>query len=228
MFNQNCGSSLAAFAALTFAFLACSSDGAEDSSALEADDSFATGDPSGLSSLAQPLAACVPGESPVNVQFSEGTDGNDTIGGSGNDDFLSGGDCDDEIFGEAGDDALAGNAGNDRIDGGSNNDSIRGGPGDDTLFGDIGADAMAGGAGDDKILGGGGDDVLVGGEGADRLDGEAGCDVCFGDADDDIRNCEAIAIDGQFIVGDFFTCSAPAPMTAVVTALGEPGVLPPF
>jgi CSLREA domain-containing protein len=100
-----------------------------------------------------------------------GTNGSDTLAGTGTRDafLLLGGD--DRAFGLAGDDVFCGGAGDDRE---------VGGPGNDRLFGDTGKDRLAGGAGKDLLAGGGGDDALRGGAGNDKLRGEGSEDSCDG------------------------------------------------
>src|SRR5262249_36154840 len=74
------------------------------------------------------------------VTIRDGTDGNDTIGGTL---------CADEIHGLGGNDVLSG---------GGNND---------TLYGDDGNDRLDGGAGNDRLYGGAGANILLGGDGND-------------------------------------------------------------
>src|SRR2546421_7967000 len=72
-----------------------------------------------------------------------GTEGNDSISGSGDADTING-------FG--GNDFLAGNSGD---------DSIVGGAGNDTIYGDGGNDWVEGGTGNDLVSGSGGQDSIV-------------------------------------------------------------------
>jgi Ca2+-binding RTX toxin-like protein len=81
----------------------------------------------------------------------EGTEGDETLFGSGADDL---------IYGYGGDDTLEGRAGNDLLDGGSGNDR---------LFGSDGDDILLGGAGNDQLIGNRGADQLTGGAGADKF-----------------------------------------------------------
>ncbi len=90
-----------------------------------------------------------------------GTNGNDTIAGTVEDDILDG---------LSGNDTINGLGGNDRIIGGAGNDVINGGDGDDSLIGEAGTDVLSGGGGRDVIIddegrrttidGGDGDDVI--------------------------------------------------------------------
>ena len=80
-----------------------------------------------------------------------GTDGND---------FLFGTEEDDLIMGKGGDDELQAGGGNDLLLGGEGNDNMNGGEGDDLLIGGEGNDIMGWTTGDDTLLGGDGDDFL--------------------------------------------------------------------
>ena len=111
--------------------------------------------------------------------------GNDTLEGSGSDDYLDGGSGDDHLFGGGGDDGLNGGDGNDCLYGGvmddvmvggDGNDRLYGGSGDDNLAGGFGDDRLEGGPGGDRLYGGSGNNVLLGGEGNDRLIGGSGDD----------------------------------------------------
>lgn len=99
-----------------------------------------------------------------------GTDLNDSIVGS---------DQDDEISSGIGHDTITGQDGNDLLEGGIDNDSLFGENGNDTLIGSDGADDLFGGEGDDLIEGGTGDDLLNGGEGDDTLIGGSGKDIFY-------------------------------------------------
>ncbi|MBV7257405.1 cadherin domain-containing protein [Pacificimonas sp. WHA3] len=88
----------------------------------------------------------------IGIWGGGGTDGDDTIVGGGDGDWLTGNAGDDFIEGLYGDDILNGNGGQDILDGGT---------GDDVLFG---------GAGDDVLRAGQGDDILIGGSGNDTVD----------------------------------------------------------
>jgi len=93
-----------------------------------------------------------------------GTDDDDVITGSANDDI---------ILARGGDDFVRGSKGDDDINGGAGDDKLRGGRGNDTLDGGLGNDILHGGRGDDRLIAGAGDNVLNGGRGTDTavLDG---------------------------------------------------------
>jgi len=76
----------------------------------------------------------------------------------------------DIINGTAQDDLLIGYGGHDTLDGRGGNDELRGGGGNDKMYGKAGNDLLKGGAGNDKMYGGAGSDTLLGGAGNDRLD----------------------------------------------------------
>lgn len=80
-----------------------------------------------------------------------GTDGPDTLTGSG---------AGDVIFGRGGSDSVRGRAGHDCLVGGNGNDTLRGESGDDRLTGGRGADTLIGGAGINAYDAGSGNDVV--------------------------------------------------------------------
>jgi serralysin len=92
-----------------------------------------------------------------------GSDGGDSINGTGDDDVITGG---------RGGDVIRGNGGDDLICGGGGNDVLRGGGGDDELLGNGGVrDQLFGGRGSDELD----DDFaakLSGGDGGDVFGGE--------------------------------------------------------
>ena len=98
-----------------------------------------------------------------------GSDGADTIRGTGEANILYGSDINDTVEAD-GNDSLVGGAGDDMLHGGD--------AGDDTLLGGDDNDTLVGGDGVDQLMGGSGNDVLRGGEGSDSgtgvLDGGAG------------------------------------------------------
>ena len=109
-------------------------------------------------------------------QITVGTDGDDILRGTADDD---------SIRGLAGDDILRGRGGNDRLYGAAGNDLLQGGGGDDLLWGGDGADTLMGGAGEDDLFGGDGVDELAGGAGNDTLGGGGAVDRLRGGAGDD-------------------------------------------
>ena len=126
--------------------------------------------------------------------FIYGDDGNDTMRGYVGDDSIYGGAGDDTIHGDDGNDGLYGHGGNDTIYGGAGDDWISGYDGDDTLYGgsgddilsgESGNDTLYGDAGDDRMQGDDGDDTLHGGDGDDTLAGDDGDDTLYGGDGDD-------------------------------------------
>ena len=120
------------------------------------------------------------------LQLLLGTDGDDSIEGQADNEFILGGDGNDTLDGGDGNDSLRGQIGIDTLSGGNGDDILSGGQGNDDLYGQSGRDILGGGQGDD-ILGGGrdvdslsghdGDDSLSGGFGGDTLTGGAGSDT---------------------------------------------------
>ena len=91
---------------------------------------------------------------PSNVgtaTLTAGGQGNDSLTGDAQKNWISGDDGNDTISGLAGHDILLGGNGNDSIDGGADNDTIDGGNGNDTIIGGLGNDNLNGGAGIDTI-----------------------------------------------------------------------------
>ncbi|MBA1145137.1 calcium-binding protein, partial [Mesorhizobium neociceri] len=105
-----------------------------------------------------------------------GTNGNDIINGTADDDFISGGPDGGDPALETGDDEINGEGGNDTILGLGGNDTLTGGDGSDTIEGGDGEDELYGGAGDDTMHGGDGSDVFHGGAGNDTFDGQGDFD----------------------------------------------------
>ena len=87
----------------------------------------------------------------INAEDLVGSENNDRINGSFEDNTIDGGN------------------GNDFISGASGNDDIRGGNNNDFLIGGLGNDRSEGGDGNDLLAANGGDDVLSGGAGSDRF-----------------------------------------------------------
>ena len=84
--------------------------------------------------------------------------GNETIAGFEN------------VFGSQGNDVITGSADDNLLEGRDGNDNISGGDGNDTLDGGAGNDTLNGGEGDDTLRGGLGNDVIEGGTGRDTVD----------------------------------------------------------
>ena len=98
-----------------------------------------------------------------------GTEFDDELDGTGQDDVVYGQGGDDQIEGKGNDDILFGGMGDDDIRGGGDDDIILGGDGDDDIRGGGGADNLRGGAGDDILRGNGGADTFW--FGSELLDG---------------------------------------------------------
>lgn len=109
-----------------------------------------------------------------------GLSGDDKIMGRGGDDLLEGGDGQDRLYGNLGDDTLGGGNGDDTLYGGAGDDVVEGEAGNDLLLGEAGNDDIQGQAGNDIAKGGLGNDALYGQGGNDNLDGGAGTDAIFG------------------------------------------------
>jgi RTX calcium-binding nonapeptide repeat (4 copies)/Spondin_N len=88
----------------------------------------------------------------------DGTNGNDNLIGTQQDDLIRGGE---------GNDHLLGKLGNDKLFGGLGDDILEGNQGDDYLYGNEGNDVLRGGRGDDILFGGSGFNRLTGGVGSD-------------------------------------------------------------
>ena len=120
-----------------------------------------------------------------------------TCVGTEGDDLLWGTEDDEVIMALAGDDAIHGDEGDDVICAGPGDDAVHGARGEDFIFGEEGNDLLFGAQGKDSLYGGDGDrDVLWGGPGLDYLDGGPGDrDVCLQQRDDakvNVDNCEVI------------------------------------
>lgn len=142
----------------------------------------------------------------ANIIF--GTDQDDRIRGTDNDDVIIGLDGNDRIIGGAGDDCLIGGEGNDRIIGGDGNDVLFGNGGKDRLHGGKGDDFVDGGDDDDRFQGNKGNDILIGGSGNDKIDGNSGDDLIFGgDGDDKINGGKGIdECDGGLGINKILKC----------------------
>jgi Ca2+-binding RTX toxin-like protein len=114
-----------------------------------------------------------------------GTDGDDTITGTNQNDIILAGGGNDRASGGDGNDCIRGEAGNDRVDGSNANDTVLGdagknvvigGRGNDILRGDKGADKLDGGIGNDNLRDKGGRNFLLGGAGTNRITGGTGRD----------------------------------------------------
>ena len=124
-----------------------------------------------------------------------GLGGNDVINGASGSDTICGGDGDDIINGQSQADTIFGEAGNDTITGAAGADILDGGLGNDTITGDSQNDIIHGGDGDDDLNGSSGDDTIDGGNGIDVVDGSFNDDTCD-DAETAI-SCETETSNGE-------------------------------
>jgi serralysin len=104
-------------------------------------------------------------------------EGNDTITGAADAEYIFTGPDIDRVFG---------GLGNDSLFGGLNNDDVLGEGGNDILNGNENQDIVDGGDGDDLIRGGQDDDLVRGGNGNDTLIGDLGADVLIGGPGSDV------------------------------------------
>jgi len=105
-----------------------------------------------------------------------GTDGDDTLRGTGGADVICALDGDDFVKGRGGDDVILLGKGTDGFDAGRGDDVVRGGAGQDYGFG---------GPGNDRISLQGGNDLIVSdAQGRDTLYGGPGDDSCLSAFDD--------------------------------------------
>ncbi|KZR83493.1 RTX-I toxin determinant A from serotypes 1/9 [Prochlorococcus marinus str. MIT 1342] len=114
------------------------------------------------------------------------SDGNDSLSGTYEGDYLIGDSNDDEIFGNQGNDEIYAKAGNDEVYGNQGNDEIYGNQGSDIAYGGQGDDVIFGGKDADYIYGNNGSDILYGNIGNDFLYGGQGDDLLFGGQNDDL------------------------------------------
>ena len=114
--------------------------------------------------------------------------GNDQIRGASGADVICGGSGDDVIYGDSQSDVIFGGAGNDVIRGGAAADEIYGDDGNDVIYGDSQSDVIYGGVGNDVIHGGADVDEVHGGDGDDEIYGNSQNDALFGDDGDDYLN----------------------------------------
>jgi Ca2+-binding RTX toxin-like protein len=98
-----------------------------------------------------------------------GTEGDDTLTGTTEKDYIYGFAGNDKISGLDAGDQIRGGNGDDTIDGDKGNDRIRAGSGNDMIFGDDGNDVIIAGRGDDTLTGGPGKDTFNCGEGIDTV-----------------------------------------------------------
>lgn len=99
-----------------------------------------------------------------------GLDGNDTITGADQNDYL---------YGNAGSDELNGLGGNDVLFGSTPQSLFDQYDGTNTLYGDDGQDKLFAGPNGDILYGGNDDDIIIGGKGDDQIHGGQGDDLIF-------------------------------------------------
>lgn len=143
------------------------------------------------------------GDTFVSVEHAIGSDHNDYIFGTTDDNIISGGGGSDLLRGHSGNDTLVGGAGADNLNGGSGIDAVsyetaservvldlRSGGTQGDAAGDsfVDIENVTGSAHNDYIFGDSGDNVLLGNAGDDLLRGHTGNDVLDGDLGDDDLN----------------------------------------
>ncbi|MGJ3245070.1 MAG: choice-of-anchor I family protein [Elainellaceae cyanobacterium] len=121
-----------------------------------------------------------------NADF--GDEGNNSLNGTRNSDFILGLGGDDSLNSNGGGDFLFGGDGDDTLNGSSDDDYIRGDAGDDTINGNGGEDTLIGGLGNDRINGGSQRDIIYGANGDDIINANGGDDLIYGGLGDDTIN----------------------------------------
>ena len=111
--------------------------------------------------------------------------GNDSLIGLGGNDWLHGGRDIDTVEGLFGDDTMYGGKNEDLLLGSDGRDLIFGNGGNDSIFGGDQDDSLSANRGDDYIEGGASNDIIYGGQGADTILGGNGDDILFGDRGND-------------------------------------------
>ena len=117
---------------------------------------------------------------PAGTVIIEGSDGDDWLLGTPEDDCIVGYGGHDELWGMLGNDTLFGGPGHDSLQGLAGDDTLLAGDGDDQLYGGAGIDRLEGEAGNDFLEGGEGEDALAGGACNDRLLDASGPDQLAG------------------------------------------------
>lgn len=103
-----------------------------------------------------------------------GTNGNNNLVGTQQNDLILGNGGKDNIEGLGGNDCIYGGDGDDKINGNNGDDTIYGGSGKDNITGNNDHDNLYGEDNDDKIEGGNGDDLIDGGNNKDQCKGGSG------------------------------------------------------
>ncbi|MGL1919994.1 MAG: cadherin-like domain-containing protein [Hyphomicrobiales bacterium] len=96
-----------------------------------------------------------------SIENLKGSDYDDTLIATDDDNFIWGDNGDDTILGLDGDDTIYGRVGDDQLYGNEGNDVLAGGNGADSIFGGVGDDRIDLGDGDDFAMGGTGNDTFV-------------------------------------------------------------------
>ncbi len=117
-----------------------------------------------------------------------GLEGNDKINGSNGDDCIVGGSGNDKLNGSNGRDIVLGQEDNDVVDGSNGLDLSYGGPGNDKMVGTNGVDNIFAGDGDDIINASNGNDYVIAGPGNDTIDAGNGIDYVEGNEGNDTLN----------------------------------------
>ncbi|MGC9505558.1 choice-of-anchor K domain-containing protein [Baaleninema sp.] len=112
----------------------------------------------------------------IGENVVSGSDNDDSVSGTDDNDVVACNGGDDEVNGEGGNDVLASGDGKDKVMGGDDSDIINGNTEDDELMGGNDDDVIYGGQGNDKLMGEDGNDVLIGDMGSDQLMGGDGDD----------------------------------------------------
>jgi Ca2+-binding RTX toxin-like protein len=136
------------------------------------DDDHGDKDDNNIPPLANGIPAkdlCVKCENSKNLIQGQGL-----IVGTNHEDFIQGSTENDQIWGKKVGDIIFADLGIDRVYGGHGGDTVEAGPGNDQIFGE---------GGDDQLFGGFDDDLIVGGRGNNHMFGDIGNDVLKGGDD---------------------------------------------
>lgn len=110
-----------------------------------------------------------PEPTPTDPLLLRGTEGADSLSGTGGDETMLGLEGDDVLWGRGGDDVVFAGIGDDVATGALGNDRVYGSDGDDVVSGLWGDDLLRGGAGDDAIVDTRGADTIFGDSGNDTI-----------------------------------------------------------
>ena len=143
-----------------------------------------------------------------------GTQYDDHITGTPNDDTIKSLEGRDYVLGRDGDDTAFGGPGNDTIQGADGRDYLYGGEGSDSLFGGVGPDIIRPAQGEDEVQAGAGDDRIYAPRDvlADRISCGKGHDWVLIAGEDHIpKDCEAGGIDNSHDVLTSKKCETEGP-----------------